>query len=352
VRGIDLNKLIGRDPHVMNAGLVAPMLAGKTVLVTGAAGSIGSEVAAICAKYAGRLVCVDRNDNGLFALNRRLDGAGECVLADVADQSATYRVMARHAPDVVVHCAAHKHVPLMQSHPAEAVLNNAFGTRNVLESCASLGINRFVYVSTDKAVHPQSVMGASKRLGELFVQAHDSEYMARSIVRFGNVLGSSCSVLAIWHEQLAEGDTLTVTSEWMTRYFMSIPEAAALTLAAGAMTEAGKLGLYTLDMGKPVPVVDLARRFAEAMGRPDAKVAFTGIRPGERLTERLTAEHETTAWTRHPGVLAVEGTDAPPPDLGERAADMLAMARVGDSEGVRRALFECVARREGVAACP
>ncbi|MEM7756178.1 MAG: polysaccharide biosynthesis protein, partial [Planctomycetota bacterium] len=232
---VDVAALVGRKPRAMDTSRIDRMVRGKTVLVTGAGGSIGGELARLIAGFEpGHLVLVERSENALFEIDRQIAGRHPGVvrtaaLHDVVEQGPTRALFERHAPDVVLHAAAHKHVPLMEDHPAHAVVNNVFGTRSVAEAAVAVGAERFVLISSDKAVRPSSVMGATKRVAEMVVGGLGSQPSVRtrmSMVRFGNVLGSAGSVLPIWSAQLAEGAPLTVTDERMTRYFMTIPEAA------------------------------------------------------------------------------------------------------------------------------
>jgi len=357
---IDLAALIGRTPHKADASLVASLVVGKTVLITGAAGSIGSAIAEIVATVqhdhlargvgGSRLVCVDRDECRQFLLARRLAHLAplarvELPIVDVSDREAITRCIAGQRPDVVIHAAAHKHVPLMEAQPGAAIVNNVAGTRNVVDAAAAARVGRLVYISTDKAVEPRSVMGATKRAGELYVAAHGGG-VRRSIVRFGNVLASSCSVLAIWHEQVAAGEPITLTDPAMSRYFMTIPEAAALSMAAGAMTEGPDAETYVLDMGEPVNMGDLARRYLRAVGCPETAVRVVGARPGERLEERLTGEGESAEPTRHAGVLRVTGA-VPAAPVADEVVEMERLARAGRVDEALALLWSVVG--QGVA---
>jgi FlaA1/EpsC-like NDP-sugar epimerase len=322
MRPIDLNALIGRTPHQPDIDGAASLVAGRTVLVTGAAGSIGSELARIVGEIqaatgepASRVVCVDRDDNRTFNLVREMrercpNLRMDFPLVDVADRGGIYRCILGQKPSLVIHAAAYKHVPLMEAQPCAAIVNNVLGTRNVAEACADAGVERLVYISTDKAVDPESVMGATKFLGELICRAKAPAGARWSSVRFGNVLASSCSVLAIWHEQVAAGEPLTLTDPDMTRYFMTIPEAATLALAGAALTPEGEFARWLLDMGEPVRMGDLARRFLDAVGAPDHPIAEVGRRDGEKTHEVLLANEETVEASGQPGVLRIRGCEA------------------------------------------
>jgi len=328
----DLAALVGRSARTPNADLLDRVLRGKRVLITGAGGSIGSELARLAADSdPALLVLMDRSENALFEIEREVSArapelARAVMLHDVVEEAGTRRLLKQVRPDVVFHAAAHKHVPMMEDHPGHAVTNNLFGTRAVAEAAVAAGAERFVLISTDKAVHPSSVMGATKRLAELFVQSLRGASATRCVaVRFGNVLGSASSVLPIWIRQIEEGGPVTVTDPRMTRYFMTIPEAAALVVQSAALDGADANGadVFVLDMGDPVRIYDLAERFIRMRGfRPvllgeqhdvlDAPpvdaglmgIVVTGARPGEKLHEELAYEAEELAPTTIDGALA------------------------------------------------
>jgi FlaA1/EpsC-like NDP-sugar epimerase len=282
-------QLLDRPVRTVDEPAVRALIADKTILVTGAGGSIGSELSLQLLRFRPRrLVLVNRGENALFHAERALARANDCGCAveghvlDVRSDAAVQRLFARVRPDVVMHAAAHKHVPLMERHASEAVLNNVGGMRVVADAAHGAGTGAFVFVSTDKAVQPSSVMGVTKRLGELYVRAMSQQSRTRFMsVRFGNVLGSNGSVLPIFIEQVQRGGPVTVTHADMTRYFMSIPEACKLVLEAAARGRGGEL--FVLDMGKPMRIVDLAARVIERAGlRPheDVAIVFSGARPG------------------------------------------------------------------------
>ncbi len=364
---IDPGVLIGREAHAIDRAAVSDALSGKRVLITGAGGSIGSELSRIAAGFAPeRLILMERSENALFEIDRQLatrfPGVERAALLhDVVEGDRTLELVSEHAPDVVFHAAAHKHVPLMEDHPAHALSNNVFGTASILDAARAAGAERFVFISTDKAVHPSSVMGATKRLAELYVQGScapgGSGSTRAAIVRFGNVLGSAGSVLRIWGAQLAEGEPISVTDERMTRYFMTIPEAAALVTQAGAMTEAGEPRVYMLDMGQPVRIIDLARRFVEAHGltprvrrigvdagdsvqtaQQVGDIIVTGARPGEKLSERLSYDAETLAPTSHPGIGVLSDEAAHTPGSARAMLDDLSAARSASAGAVLEAI--------------
>lgn len=334
---VDLGSLIGRPPRTLDEGSIARTIRGRTVLVTGAGGSIGSELCRIVAGYSpDRLVMVERSENALFEIDRQIARKWpqlrrHAALHDVVDADATKELFASVCPDVVFHSAAHKHVPLSEDHPGAAIDNNVFGTISAADAALRCGCERFVMISSDKAVNPTSVMGMTKRLAELYVQhvhRHGQASSARtgrtgySMVRFGNVLGSSGSVLETWKRQVRDGGPLTITDPRMTRYFMSIPEAAALVIQAAALHDpsASAGEVFVLDMGEPLRIIDLAARFIQAHGLtpafPDRRsdpqraavgngtmpIVYTGIRPGEKLFEELALDRESIRPTRHPDI--------------------------------------------------
>lgn len=307
---LDLNALVGRPVRDIDHRLVRKAVAGRRVLITGAGGSIGTELARLCARFEpALLVLMDRSDNALFEIDRELHERHphvprESILHDVVDAALTRKRLDALQPQIIFHAAAHKHVPLMEDHPAEAVRNNLFGTKSVADAALALGVERFVMISTDKAVNPTSVMGATKRLAELYIRALNARGTTRfTLVRFGNVLGSACSVLPIWSAQVAQGGPITVTDARMTRYFMTIPEAAGLVVQSGALADSAG-DVFVLDMGDPVRILDLAHRFLAAHGLDGANdaIAFTGARPGEKLHEELAYDAEELAPTPIPGV--------------------------------------------------
>jgi FlaA1/EpsC-like NDP-sugar epimerase len=308
LRPIELDDLLGRDPvRLDNAGLHA-FLDGKAVLVTGAGGSIGSELCRQIARFApARIVLVDSSEFALYSIeqefrDQRPDTPLAAIIGDARDQRLMDGVMERFRPQAVFHAAAYKHVPLMEQDNAfQAVANNVLSTLVVARAAARAGAQKFVLVSTDKAVNPANVMGASKRLAELACQAlQPSGDMQYVIVRFGNVLGSTGSVVPRFREQIARGGPVTVTHPEMQRYFMSIPEAAQLVLQAALMGKGGEI--YVLDMGEPVKIADLARDLIRLSGyaEADIRIEYTGLRPGEKLYEEPLADAETTLPTPHP----------------------------------------------------
>ena len=308
-RKIELDDLLGRNPVQLDVAGLAELLSGQTVLVTGAGGSIGSELCRQVARFgASRLVCLDVSEFAIYQLEQELRAAhpqmqGEYDTANVRELDRLRAICAAHAPAVVFHAAAYKHVPLMEQHnEIEALRTNVLGTWNAARAAGECGARRFVMISTDKAVNPTNVMGASKRLAELVVQAVAAQHPATHYVsvRFGNVLGSSGSVVPLFSSQIARGGPVTVTHPDIVRYFMTIPEASQLVLQAGLMGRSGQI--YVLDMGEPVKIVELARMLIRLSGKTeqDVPITYTGLRPGEKLFEELLANDETTEPTPHP----------------------------------------------------
>ncbi|SFH07409.1 NDP-sugar epimerase, includes UDP-GlcNAc-inverting 4,6-dehydratase FlaA1 and capsular polysaccharide biosynthesis protein EpsC [Desulfotomaculum arcticum] len=316
LRTVQVEDLLGRDPVRVNMRQIAGYLTGRTVMVTGAGGSIGSE---LCRQVAGfapsRLIVLGHGENTIHNIVMELweshhDLTIDIEIADVRDKQKIDSIFELYKPSVVFHAAAHKHVPLMERHPDEAVKTNVFGTRNVAEAADRVGTDIFVMISTDKAVNPSSVMGATKRLAELVVQHLNK--MSRTTftaVRFGNVLGSSGSVVPTFKRQILRGGPVTVTHPEMKRYFMTIPEAVQLVIQAGAMAEGGEV--FVLDMGEPVKIIDLARLMITLSGLEpgkDIEIKFSGVRPGEKLFEELLTAEEGSDVTKHERIFVARPT--------------------------------------------
>lgn len=325
VRRVELDDLLGRDPVTLdNAGL-QQLLTGKVVMVTGAGGSIGAELCRQISRFQPqRLIFFELNEFALYRLEQEFRESFPavqiaCVIGDVKNQSRVAQVLQEYTPAVLFHAAAYKHVPLMETENAwEAVLNNALGTHCVANAAAATGVEKFVLVSTDKAVNPTNVMGASKRLAEMICQLLQRPTGTRFVmVRFGNVLGSAGSVVPKFHAQIARGGPITVTHPEITRYFMSIPEAAQLVLQAGLMGTGGDI--FVLDMGEPVKIIDLARDLIRLSGftENDIKIVFTGLRAGEKLYEELLADDEHTLPTPHPKLRIAQAQPVAPEYLRE-----------------------------------
>jgi FlaA1/EpsC-like NDP-sugar epimerase len=313
LRDVEIQDLLGRSPVELETETIQRTLTGKVVMVTGAGGSIGSELCRQIASFnPQRLLLLEQSEGQLFQIEQELIEAGYRgvilpLVADVLEMQRMRYIFTRFRPAVVFHAAAHKHVPMMESQPSEAIRNNTMGTAQIAELALETGVDRFVLISTDKAINPTNVMGASKRLAEIFVQAlyasqpTKTKFMA---VRFGNVLGSSGSVIPIFNKQIAGGGPVKVTHAEVMRYFMTIPEAAGLVLQSAAQGSGGEI--FVLDMGKPVKIVDLARQLIELNGlRPEEDIAieFVGLRPGEKLFEELSYQGENITPTTHPKIM-------------------------------------------------
>jgi FlaA1/EpsC-like NDP-sugar epimerase len=332
IRPVQVEDVLGRAQVEVDLEDVAAYLGGQTILVTGAGGSIGSELCRQIARARpARLVLVENGETALFEIERELldergFSAAIPVLADVCNRSKMRQVFERYRPTVVFHAAAYKHVPLMEANPLESVRNNALATKAIADVAVEFGADRFVLVSTDKAVNPKTVMGQSKALCEWIVEAYGSraDVSTRFVaVRFGNVLGSSGSVIPIFRRQIAKGGPVTVTHPDMTRYFMTIPEAASLVVQAGAI--GGKGEIFVLDMGEPVRILDLARNMIRLSGKEpdrDVPIDFVGARPGEKLHEELWGQDEEVRPTSHPKIQRVKRAGADPAVL-ERELEAL-----------------------------
>jgi FlaA1/EpsC-like NDP-sugar epimerase len=346
IRDVAIEDLLGRTPVQLDEKSVEQFVKGRVVMVTGAGGSIGSELARQVARFGpARLLLVDRAEFVLFDIEQDLLGRFRDVevvpvVGDVGDESRMRGVFADYRPEVVFHAAAHKHVPMMERHPCEAIKNNVLGTKRLGEIAGLFGTEAFVMISTDKAVNPTSVMGASKRVAELVVQDLARKYPTRYVaVRFGNVIGSAGSVVRTFREQIAKGGPVTVTHPDMRRYFMTIPEAAQLVLQAGAMGQGGEI--FVLDMGKPVKILDLAVGMITLCGfRPfdDIPIVFTGLRPGEKLFEELQLSDEDFGTTRHPKIFIGRLGAYPAPIIRTAVLDLERLAEAGDADAIRSTL--------------
>lgn len=301
LKKVEVEDLLGRDPVELDMDMISNELTNKTILVTGAGGSIGSEICRqVCNFYPERIILLGHGENSIYLINRELRNRfGKNVdivpiIADVQNRARMFEILEMYKPYAVYHAAAHKHVPLMEDNPEEAVRNNILGTKNTAEAAKNAEVKKFVMISTDKAVNPPNVMGASKRIAEMIIQSlndetHQTNFVA---VRFGNVLGSRGSVIPLFKSQIEEGGPVTVTHPEMTRYFMTIPEASRLVLQAGALAEGGEV--FVLDMGEPVKIVDLARNLIKLSGKKedDIRITYTGIRSGEKMFEELMNKDE------------------------------------------------------------
>ena len=335
LRDIQIEDLLGREPVDLDLDQIGAYLAGQTVLVTGAGGSIGSEICRQITRFKPKaIILLGHGENSIFEieqeLKRRHPGQRTvAVIADVRDEHRIDRVFEEYKPDVVFHAAAHKHVPLMEANPEEALTNNVFGTRNVARSADSHGAKRFVMISTDKAVNPVSVMGMSKRAAEMVVQAIGSTSRTKFMaVRFGNVLGSRGSVVPMFRKQIAEGGPVTVTHPDMTRYFMTIPEAVQLVIQAGAMGKGGEV--FVLDMGEPIKITRLAEEIIRLSGMEpgkDMEIVYTGVRPGEKLFEEILTTEEVATSTKHKKIFVAKDAE---PDVETLKATMREIAAAVD----------------------
>ena len=346
IRDVEIEDLLGREPVQLDDENLHQFLSGRSVMVTGAGGSIGSELVRQIANYKpSQILLVERSEFFLFQISRELSAHMSDVrwvplIADVCDEARVREIFEQYSPAVVFHAAAHKHVPLMETNPVEAIKNNVFGTRLVGSLAGEYGAASFVLISTDKAVNPTSVMGASKRVAEIVVQGLEQEFDTHFIaVRFGNVLGSAGSVVPIFREQIQNGESVTVTHPDMTRYFMTIPEASQLVLQAGALGRSGEI--FVLDMGEPVRILDLAEDMIRLSGLTpyeDIDVVFTGIRQGEKLFEELEMTGENLLKTRHPKIFIGNIAKYSQQQV-EQIVDELSLAVTAKSESQIRQIF-------------
>jgi FlaA1/EpsC-like NDP-sugar epimerase len=299
-RDVQVEDLLGREPVELDIKSISEKLSGKTILVTGAGGSIGSEICRQVSKFKPKkLLLLGHGENSIYTIDMELRNKHRDefiivpVIADIQDRERIFEVMEMHEPDVVYHAAAHKHVPLMEYNPKEAVKNNVIGTKNVAEAADTFGVGTFVLVSSDKAVNPTNVMGSTKRIAEMVIQTLDKNSQTNFVaVRFGNVLGSRGSVIPLFKKQIQAGGPVTVTHPDMTRYFMTIPEASRLVMQAGTLARGGEI--FVLDMGEPVKIVDLAKNLIKLSGYTieEIGIKYAGIRPGEKMYEELLGENE------------------------------------------------------------
>jgi FlaA1/EpsC-like NDP-sugar epimerase len=331
LRPVEIKDLLRREPVKLDDSAIRALVEGRSVMVTGAGGSIGSEICRQVLRFLPKkLLLVERAENSLFLIEQEMARmeplpAFEPLIADITDEQRMDQIMAAHMPEVIFHAAAHKHVPMMESNPAEAIKNNVFGTRLLAQLADRHGVREFVAISTDKAVNPTSVMGCSKLLAERFVQALSATSQTKFIVvRFGNVLASNGSVVPTFQEQIRRGGPITVTHPGIERYFMTIPEASQLVLQAATQGDGGEI--FVLDMGESVKIVDLARDLIALSGleQEDIEIVFTGLRPGEKLYEELYFDDERRVATRHPKVFcamhrpaALQAVEAVFDDLAE-----------------------------------
>jgi FlaA1/EpsC-like NDP-sugar epimerase len=354
-RPVQIEDLLGREPVRLDEARIGALLTDKSVLLTGAGGSIGSELALQIARFGPkRLILFERAEGALFEIEREVRELWpqlqvEAFVADTGDADRVRAILQKTRPQALFHAAAHKHVPMMETQASEAIKNNAFSTRILAEAAAQAGTEVFVLISTDKAVNPKSIMGASKRLAELIVQDLDREYPSTRFlaVRFGNVLGSAGSVVPVFQRQIERGGPVTVTHPDVKRYFMTPSEAAQLVLEAGAIGNGG--AILILDMGDPVLIADLARDMIRLSGlKPDIDIpiVFTGLRPGEKLYEELELSGEVIDRTTHPKVFIGKLEAYSRPRLQQALRTLEELVRHGDDDGVRSFLAEFIPEAE------
>ncbi len=350
IREVSIEDLLGREHIELNRDQIRRYLTGKRVLVTGAAGSIGSELCRQIMKMdPGQLILFERVENELYRIDMEFSRVFRgkpfaMVLGDILDRGKLTWAMDTFKPQVVFHAAAYKHVPIMESHPLEAIKNNVQGTLNVAEASLKSGVEKFVLISTDKAVSPVNVMGATKRIAELICQGMNGEKKTKFIaVRFGNVLNSAGSVIPLFRDQIMKGGPVTVTHSDMTRYFMSIPEAAQLVMQAGAMGNGGEI--FVLDMGEPVKITDLAQDMIRLMGLKvgdDIDIVYTGLRPGEKIHEELVSQEEKSLKTLHDKITMVKSPPVDWPDLKKKIEEVVSGVDGHDPADVMNILISVI----------
>ncbi len=355
VREVAIDDLLRREPVRLNSQAIAGIVRDHAVLVTGAGGSIGSELCRqVCRFDPASLILVEQAENNLFQVHRQLIEDFPWVdvhpcICDICDQVRLEQILAEFGPAVVFHAAAHKHVPMMEWNPCEAIKNNVVGTRTLADLAHAFGVREFVMISTDKAVNPSSVMGVSKRIAELYVQARSQQSSTRFVtVRFGNVLGSSGSVVPIFQEQIRKGGPVTVTHPEMTRFFMTIPEACQLVLEAAALGRGGEI--FVLDMGKPIKIVDLASDMIRLSGfvpDRDIKISFTGPRPGEKLFEELSHTAESLEPTHHPRIFTGRLKPCDWETINSHIEELTELARCGAAPPLLAKIKEVVPEYDG-----
>jgi FlaA1/EpsC-like NDP-sugar epimerase len=351
LRRVRLEDLLEREVVNLDSSIIREYLAGKVVLVTGAGGSIGSEICRQVAGYGPRkLLLLGRGENSIFNIEMELrwkhpELSLRSYIADIRDRERLFAIFAKEKPEVVFHAAAHKHVPLMEDNPYEAVTNNIFGTMNVMEASQAHRAEKFIFISTDKAVYPSNVMGATKRIGEMLLSYYNGRSATQLIgVRFGNVLGSRGSVVEVFQRQLEMGLPITITHPDMERFFMTVEEAVGLVLQAGALGRSGDL--FVLDMGKPVKILDLARNLIELSGYTldEVEIQFVGARSGERVREELWEKEEVVEKTAHPKIFRIIPQGIMDASFLQELYKVREQVRNGDSATCLRFLQEMIAR--------
>ncbi|MBP1744951.1 MAG: nucleoside-diphosphate sugar epimerase [Firmicutes bacterium] len=350
IRDVEIEDLLGRESVVLEDEGIKDYIQGKVVMIPGGGGSIGSEISRQVLKYGPKkLIIFDNYENNAYDLQNEIKGKYpdvelKLLIGSIRDRIRLENVFKEHRPDVIFHAAAHKHVPLMEESPSEAILNNVFGTLNLTETADKYKVKRFVMLSTDKAVNPTNVMGATKRICEMIIQAMDAKSETQFVaVRFGNVLGSNGSVIPLFNKQIAQGGPVTVTDKKITRFFMTIPEAAQLVLQAGAFAKGGEI--FILDMGEPVKIYDLAKHLIRLSGfvpDVDIKIEFTGLRPGEKLYEEVLMSEEGIGKTAHNKIFVAKPAGYDIHELKNKIQDLTHLCECGDNAAIIWKLKEVV----------
>ena len=356
LKDVSIEDLLGRGEVKLSQGEIRSYIKGKSILVTGAGGSIGSQIVREIFKFKpSQLVLVDVNENALYMLERDLDFEKShskeyedinyiSEIVSIREKEALAEVFDKYKPSVVFHAAAHKHVPLMERRPQEAIKNNVFGTKNVMDVAIEKEVERFIMISTDKAVNPTNAMGASKRLTEIILQSKGNKYKTKfAAVRFGNVLGSNGSVIPIFKEQIKKGGPITITHRNIIRYFMTIPEAAQLVLQAGYYASEGEI--FLLDMGEPVKIIDLATNLIKLSGLEpykDIDIEEIGLRPGEKMYEELSLDYESSEKTDNQMIYKNTTLDIDVEELDKKLVELKSMLGHSTNEEIRSKLFEII----------
>ena len=352
IRNVEISDILGRPTVQLEGGAIGDLLKNKTVLVTGAGGSIGSELCRqIASKNPSTLVLLEQCEVLMFQIEQDILSRGygidvRSVIADVTDRRRMESVFEKYRPDIVFHAAAHKHVPMMEYQPGEALKNNTYGTWLAASLSSKYGVGKFVLISTDKAINPTNVMGATKRLSEMAVRAQQDargNRTAFAAVRFGNVLGSSGSVIPTFKKQIENGGPVTVTHPEITRYFMTIPEAVGLVLQCGALADGGEI--FVLDMGSPMKIIDIARQLIRLSGfEPDVdiNIEITGLRPGEKLFEEIQHKSEHLTPTKHPRIFGFASPNPSPEEVAEMMKEILEKADNSEANDLKRLILKYV----------
>ncbi len=348
LREVNVEELLGREPVELNTKNISQEIKGKVILVTGAGGSIGSEICRQVAKFSPeKIILLGHGENSIYFINKDLKDIYKNIeliteIADIQDRKKMFKVIKLYKPNVIYHAAAHKHVPLMEQNPDEAIKNNVIGTKNIAEAASSNNVDTFVMISTDKAVKPTSVMGATKRIAEMVIQHMNSVSKTRFVtVRFGNVLGSRGSVIPLFREQIEKGGTITITHPDMSRYFMTISESSRLVIQASILAKGGEI--FVLDMGNPVKIVDLAKNLIKLSGRSenDVEIKYIGIRPGEKLFEELLSEDEIHKEQIYPKIYIGKSSDINMKQIN----NLLTSFNNLENEAIKDILFDIVNNR-------